>query len=1017
MATETYELPRPGDVVILVMGLTGSGQSRFINQFQFDRSVKRTSPLNSRTERVKTYKCWDPEFETFWIIDTPGFTKALHSDVEILRDIAGWLKRACLEGIQVTGILYLNSSPRGISRPKRIDDLYLLIELCGEQALRRVILVTNFRDKVDATGEDTRQQELEDSQLFESVSINGSRIFRHTNGTATARQIVRHLLSIRTGHEPGTYLQIQKEMVDEGKELDQTRAGQSMVVSLALLREVSAEFRRKLKVELQSSLANSRRELSHHRHQKLEVEQVLDAALPGDSPHLKQMAVHSDSGYGTGGDFDEDGQTRKEALDSDRGRENTISLRAPSHFSTDADVRISRGSNYLESTAVDPDILQRMTPNDEDIGSRIGVTKLPPVLTAEKHLEACLLSNDELLTAFRQISQRPNVQDLCADIREHLKYYQIDLRAQACTRLENASASLLRGHWYRERIAKRMACKLTGSAEDEEEEQDDDEGDVRTRESLLDLEEWIRGNQGFSDPNEGGVLPADMQQDTPEDRPNDSPDDLLEAFSELDYVKRMEHFIFRGTPFKKLLERIQMQAVTPRYYSLRRTLMTLPKESISFYSIIQQSWPDKLRLRIAKASKVEWDWWPLPPAQEPLPTDHCRISWKCHCGRSHATDVPKAEAEKLSKLIDLRVSPLSDDHLCKGREKGRRSWRQFLRPRSSTFLPDVSGPDLSSTSSARNHAAQAQTSSTTSMNQASSTGKIPGASGSSARNSTPTMPTGRDRNATLFGNRLQQHAVQIGVSSNDLLLVLGVKGKKRCLDISQIDFKKNRIENDGQLVAQITNAYQSKRGWLRLWFSVYQFRFCSFRKFLKYRAERISSIQDGVPEHNPDYEYKSGSQTPPIERPPISQEEFEDSLYPCATPCHLWFWPWHECIGPLTQQRMYERLPKKRNFWDVKGATYSEAWGLESRYKASFVHMLAYHLLMVVGPFGFWGWWQSRHPDDMQGAAVPLTIVLALMSMFWSSIGLLRLPEEGTYQGPPTMSYVQSNLVLQRPSV
>ncbi|EXJ74070.1 uncharacterized protein A1O5_02364 [Cladophialophora psammophila CBS 110553] len=612
------------------MGLTGSGQSSFMNQFQLDRSGK-TSPLNSWTESVKTYRCWDPEFETFWIIDTPGFTKTLRSDAEILRDIAGWLKRACLEGIQVTGILYFNSSPRGKSRPKRIDDLYLFIQLCGEQALRRVILVTDFGDKADATVEDTRQQELEHPQLFESVSINGSRIFRHTNGTATARQIVRHLLSIRTGHEPGTYLQIQKEMVDEGKELDQTRAGQSMVAGLAMRHEVSAEFRRKLKAELQSSLADSRRELSNHRRQQMEVKQVLDAALPSDYPHLKQMAVHSDSGYGTGGDFDQDGQTDKKVLDSDRGRENTIFLQASSHFSTDVDVRLNRGSDYLESTAVDLDTLQRITPNDEDIGSRIGVTKLPPVLTAEKHLEACLLNNDELLTTFRQISQRPNVQDLCADIREHLKYYQIDLRAQACTRLENASASLLRGHWYRERIAKKIACKLTGSAEDEDEDEDDDDDEegVRTRESLLDLEEWIRGNQGFNDPNESGILPADMDQDTPEDRPDDSPDDLLEAFSELDYVKRMEHFIFRGTPFKRLLERIQIQAVTPRYYSLRRTLMTLPKENISFYSIIQQSWLDRLRLRIAKASTVEWDWWPLPPAQEPLSTDHCRISWKC----------------------------------------------------------------------------------------------------------------------------------------------------------------------------------------------------------------------------------------------------------------------------------------------------------------------------------------------------------------------------------------------------
>jgi hypothetical protein len=140
-------------------------------------------------------------------------------------------------------------------------------------------------------------------------------------------------------------------------------------------------------------------------------------------------------------------------------------------------------------------------------------------------------------------------------------------------------------------------------------------------------------------------------------------------------------------------------------------------------------------------------------------------------------------------------------------------------------------------------------------------------------------------------------------------------------------------------------------------------------------------------------------------------------LYPCATPCNFWFWPWHECIGPLTQQRLYERTPKKKNFWDVKGANYSEAWGLESRYNASFVHMLAYHLLMLATPFGFWGWWQGRHPDDIQGAAVPLTVALALMSMFWSSIGLLQLPGERASQLPAIATYVQSNVVLPGSSV
>jgi hypothetical protein len=155
-------------------------------------------------------------------------------------------------------------------------------------------------------------------------------------------------------------------------------------------------------------------------------------------------------------------------------------------------------------------------------------------------------------------------------------------------------------------------------------------------------------------------------------------------------------------------------------------------------------------------------------------------------------------------------------------------------------------------------------------------------------------------------------------------------------------------------------------------------------------------MEDGVPDGDLDYEYKSGSYDPPIERPPISQAEFEDSLYPCGTPCLYWFWPWHECIGPLTQYRLYERTPKKKSLWDLKSDTEGNAWGLESGYKISFVHVVAYHLVILAATFGFWGWWQARFPDDIQGAAVPLTVVLALLSIFWASAGLLQLPGERT---------------------
>jgi hypothetical protein len=49
-----------------------------------------------------------------------------------------------------------------------------------------------------------------------------------------------------------------------------------------------------------------------------------------------------------------------------------------------------------------------------------------------------------------------------------------------------------------------------------------------------------------------------------------------------------------------------------------------------------------------------------------------------------------------------------------------------------------------------------------------------------------------------------------------------------------------------------------------------------------------------------------------------------------------------------------------------------------------------YHLLILIPPFTLWGWWLSLHPDDIQSASVPMTVVLAMISMFWSATGIVK---------------------------
>jgi membrane protein YdbS with pleckstrin-like domain len=53
-----------------------------------------------------------------------------------------------------------------------------------------------------------------------------------------------------------------------------------------------------------------------------------------------------------------------------------------------------------------------------------------------------------------------------------------------------------------------------------------------------------------------------------------------------------------------------------------------------------------------------------------------------------------------------------------------------------------------------------------------------------------------------------------------------------------------------------------------------------------------------------------------------------------------------------------------------------------------------YHVLIIASTFGFWSWWLLAHPNDLQNAAVPLTIVAVFLSLFWSSAGVLKVFRE-----------------------
>ena len=94
-------------------------------------------------------------------------------------------------------------------------------KLCGDDALKNVVIVTNMWGNVDPHTGDEREARLKGSDIFfKPVLTEGAQMARHDNTVSSAERIVRLILN----HHP-VPLRIQEELVDERKDITKTSAG------------------------------------------------------------------------------------------------------------------------------------------------------------------------------------------------------------------------------------------------------------------------------------------------------------------------------------------------------------------------------------------------------------------------------------------------------------------------------------------------------------------------------------------------------------------------------------------------------------------------------------------------------------------------------------------------------------------------------------------------------------------------------------------------------------------------
>lgn len=168
-----------------------------------------------------------------------------------------------------------------------------------------------------------------------------------------------------------------------------------------------------------------------------------------------------------------------------------------------------------------------------------------------------------------------------------------------------------------------------------------------------------------------------------------------------------------------------------------------------------------------------------------------------------------------------------------------------------------------------------------------------------------------------------------------------------------------------------------------------------FVELQKIRPGKIVDRGIDLPE-SLQYEYSPRPPKVSAKEPWISRHEFEEIVNSCITPCWLESVPnvlkIHNCVCPeKDSRRLIEALPKRDSKFKINADdTEDYMWGIHARYMVSATYVFGIHVAILAVTIGLWVWWQSKHPDDLQGASVAVTVAGIGISTFWASTGVLK---------------------------
>jgi hypothetical protein len=199
-------------------------------------------------------------------VDTPGFDDPERTDSEILTEISRLLAAQYQLGVQLKGIVYLHRITDVRYARSSVKTLNIFKKICGDKALTNVILATSRWHEIDEKLGAGREKDLRDN-FWAYMLHNGSCMTRYQGDRESAMGIVGELLG-----KGNVVLDLQRELVDDGKKLKETAAGVLVNEDVAALKEQYEKELSELE-DLRRSLRESDRALKEKVQEDWEKEQ------------------------------------------------------------------------------------------------------------------------------------------------------------------------------------------------------------------------------------------------------------------------------------------------------------------------------------------------------------------------------------------------------------------------------------------------------------------------------------------------------------------------------------------------------------------------------------------------------------------------------------------------------------------------------------------------------------------------------------------------------------------------